>query len=244
MFEPAPAPRRRPMFAVSAAAHAALAAALVVPPLFATQEPPEPDGFVHIAHLPPLASDAPIQETVVFLRKGNEGGAPAPKSRATDARPAAKPPITQPTSFTEVLPPATGDQPSSPFDEADERSESGIPSGGGRGGGAAGDDGPGCEGCNAISATARGVTPPVAIETIAPAYPELARRAHVEGAVLLEAIIGPDGNVRDVRVLRSAHPLLDPAALEAVRHWRYRAARIGDRPVAVYLSVVITFSLR
>ena len=50
MFEPAPAPRRRPMFAVSAAAHAALAAALVVPPLLATPEPPELDGYVQIAH--------------------------------------------------------------------------------------------------------------------------------------------------------------------------------------------------
>jgi outer membrane biosynthesis protein TonB len=47
-----------------------------------------------------------------------------------------------------------------------------------------------------------------------------------------------------VHVLRGAHPLLDPAALEAVRHWRYRAASVGTRPVAVYLQVVITFSLR
>ncbi len=203
MFEPAPVPRRRPMFAVSAAAHAALAAALVVPPLLAT-----------------------------------------PASRATEARPAAKPPITQPTKFTDVLPPATGDQPDSPFEEADERSESGNPSGGGRRDGDAESGGPVCEGCSVIPATARGVTPPVAIETVAPAYPELARRAHVEGVVLLEAIIGPGGNVRDVRVLGSAHPLLDPAALEAVRRWRYSAARIGTRPVAVFLQVVITFSLR
>ena len=110
--------------------------------------------------------------------------------------------------------------------------------------GAAGDGEGGCEGCKAISATAPGVTPPVAVETISPVYPELARRAHVEGVVLLEAIIGADGTVRDVRVLKGAHPLLDPAALEAVRRWRYRAATIGVRPVAVYLQVVITFSLR
>jgi protein TonB len=86
--------------------------------------------------------------------------------------------------------------------------------------------------------------PPVAVETISPVYPELARRAHVEGVVLLEAIIGVDGAVRDVRVLRGVHPLLDPAALEAVRRWRYAAATVGRRPVAVYLQVVITFSLR
>jgi protein TonB len=61
---------------------------------------------------------------------------------------------------------------------------------------------------------------------------------------VVEAIIGADGFVRDVRVLRGASPLLDPAALEAVRRWRYRPARIGERPVSVYLSVVVTFSLR
>lgn len=142
-----------------------------------------------------------------------------------------------------MLPPATGDAPSSPFEEIDERSESDL-TGGHRRNGAAGDEEGGCEGCNAISATARGVTPPVAIETIAPVYPELARRAHVEGVVVLEAIIGVDGSVRDVRVLRGASPLLDPAALEAVKRWRYRAASIGTRPVAVSLQVVITFSLR
>ena len=93
-----------------------------------------------------------------------------------------------------------------------------------------------------VVAHARGA--PVALETIAPAYPELARRAHVEGTVLLEAIIDVDGRVREARILGSAHPLLEAAALEAVRQWRYRSARIGERPVAVSLSVVVTFSLR
>jgi TonB family protein len=243
MFEPAPAPRRRPMFAVSAVAHAALAAVLVVPPLFATPEPPEPDGFVRIIHVPVLASDAPVVERVAFLRKVNGGGASGPSPRTTDAAPTARPRLTQPTDIPEVLPPATGDEPQLPFEEWGERSEPSHP-GSGRGDDAADDGGFPCEGCKAISSTARGVTPPVAIETIAPPYPELARRAHMEGVVVLEAVIGVDGSVRDVRVLRGASPLLDAAALEAVRRWRYRAASVGTRPVAVYLQVVITFSLR
>ena len=243
MFEPAPAPRRRPMFAVSAAAHAALLAALVVPPLFATPEPPEPDGVVRIAHLPPLASDAPVVERVFFLRKGNGGGASVPSPRATNGRPAARPPTTQPTGVSELLPAPTGEEPELPFEETGERSEPSF-SGIRKGDGAAEAGGDGCEGCNAISATARGVTPPVALETISPVYPELARRAHVEGIVVLEAVIGPDGSVRDVRVLHGTHPLLDPAAVEAVRRWRYRAATVGTRPVAVFLQVVVTFSLR
>jgi protein TonB len=227
------------MFAVSTAAHAALAAALVVPPLFATPEPPEPDGVVHITHLPPLATDAPIQETVVLLRRGNGGGASGPASRATEASPTTRPRLTQPTDIPEVLPPATGDDRSSPFEETDERSESGI--------GVPGETGkPGSAGPGGgiLDATAPGVTPPVAIETVAPAYPELARRAHLEGVVVLDAVIGADGGVRDVRVVQGVSPLLDPAAAEAVRRWRYRPASVGARPVAVLLKVVITFSLR
>jgi protein TonB len=243
MFEPAPAARRRPMFAVSAAAHAALAAALVVPPLFATPEPPELDGYVHIAHLPPLASDVPIRDTVVFLRRGNGEGAKTPSPRATDASPAARQRVTQPTGVSELLPPHTGEDLELPFEETGERSEPAHPESG-SGDRAADDGGFPCEGCKAISATAPGVSPPVAIETVAPAYPDLARRAHVEGVVVLEAIIGADGAVRDVRVLRGVSPLLDPAALEAVKRWRYHAASIDGRPVAVYLQVVLTFSLR
>jgi TonB family protein len=149
----------------------------------------------------------------------------------------------QPSGISPVLPNPTGD-PENPFtfEETGERSEPAYP-GNRREDGAAGDGGFPCEGCP-ISAEAPGVTPPVAIETLAPAYPELARRAHMEGVVVLEAIIGPDGTVRDVHVKSGVSPLLDPAALEAVKRWRYRAATIDGRPVAVYLQVVLTFSLR
>jgi protein TonB len=180
---------------------------------------------------------------MVFLRKGDGGGASGPSPRTTDGAPTARPRLTQPTDVPEVLPPATGEDVELPFEEPGERSEPSH-SGRGRRDGAARGEGDGCEGCEAISATAPGVTPPVALETISPVYPELARRAHLEGVVVLEAVIGADGAVRDVRVLRGASPLLDPAALEAVRRWRYRAASVGTRPVAVYLQVVITFSLR
>jgi protein TonB len=66
----------------------------------------------------------------------------------------------------------------------------------------------------------------------------------MEGVVVLEAVIDADGAVRDARVLRGVSPLLDAAALDAVRRWRYHAASVGKRPVAVYLKVVLTFSLR
>ncbi|HEX7614542.1 MAG TPA: energy transducer TonB [Thermoanaerobaculia bacterium] len=242
MFLPPSASRSRPLFGISLAAHAALLGALAVPPLLATQEPPEPDGFVRILHVPMLTTDAPARQTVALLRKGDGGGAPSTPARATGARASVRPPIAPPRGVSELLPAPTGGQDDDLliFEEAGERSEPEDGSGLGRPGGRDS----GCDGCNAISATAPGVTPPVALESAAISYPELARRARVEGVVLLEAIIGADGSVRDVRVLQGAHPLLDPAALEAVRRWRYRPARIGVRPVAVFLKVVVTFSLR
>jgi periplasmic protein TonB len=244
MFDIPPTARRRPMFGASAALHAALGLALVVPPLFATEEPPEPQ--VRVPPLLPVATvnigDERARAPVDLLRMGNEGRAKAPASHATSA--AARPALVQPQSPPDVLPPPTGDEPDSPFEETGERSEPGKNRGLGTPG--AGDDADGgdCEGCKIISATASGVTPPVPLETVSPAYPEPARRAHVEGVVMLEAIIGTDGTVRDVRVLSVASPLLDPAALDAVRRWRYRPARIGQRLVPVYLSVVVTFSLK
>ena len=242
MFEPAPGARRRPMFAISATAHAALAAALVVPPLFATQEPPEPDGFVRIESVPRLASDAPVRIPVDSLRRVREGGAGARAAGASNA--SARPPVFQPAGLSNVLPAPAGQDLESPSEETGERSEPALP-GSRQGENGIGERGSeGCDGCSVLSAEAHGVTPPVAIETGAPAYPELARRAHMEGVVVLEAIIGADGSVRDVRVVRGVSPLLDPAALEAVKRWRYRPASIDGRHVAVYLKVVLTFSLR
>ncbi|HEX7528968.1 MAG TPA: hypothetical protein VF425_07650, partial [Thermoanaerobaculia bacterium] len=88
------------MFAVSAAVHAALALTLVVPPLLATPEPPEPDGFVRILHVPRLTTDAPARETVALLRKGDGSGAPSAPARTTGARAPVRPPIAQPRGVT------------------------------------------------------------------------------------------------------------------------------------------------
>lgn len=89
-----------------------------------------------------------------------------------------------------------------------------------------------------------GVTEPVETLRVNPVYPEAARKGRIEGTVILEAIISASGQVESVRVLRSAHPLLDRAALDAVPQWRYRPALFNGRPVAVYLSVAVHFQLR
>jgi protein TonB len=81
------------------------------------------------------------------------------------------------------------------------------------------------------------------VKDIAPAYPPLARAAHVEGIVIIEATIGPDGRVQDARVLRP-NPLLDGAALDAVRRWEFTPTLLNGVPVAVVMTVTVDFRLR
>jgi protein TonB len=87
------------------------------------------------------------------------------------------------------------------------------------------------------------VRAPVLISQLEPDYPEAARRAHKDGIVILEAVITAGGAVDEVRILRSANPLLDAAAERAVRQWRYRPATLNGRAVSVYLTVTVTFGL-
>jgi len=87
------------------------------------------------------------------------------------------------------------------------------------------------------------VRPPEKIVNVKPEYPEMARKARVEGKVIIEAVIDTDGNVVDAKVLRSI-PLLDKSAIDAVRKWKYRPAMQHGRPVKVYFTVIVDFNLR
>ena len=69
------------------------------------------------------------------------------------------------------------------------------------------------------------------------------RKARMEGVIILEAIITADGNVEDVRVLKSVNPLLDASAVRAVQQWKYKPATLNGRSVRVYLTVTVTFRL-
>ena len=84
---------------------------------------------------------------------------------------------------------------------------------------------------------------PRKLHDVAPIYPEIARRTGVEGVVIIEAVIATDGGVRDARVLRS-QPLLDRAALDAVRQWRYAPTRVNGVAVPVIVTVTVQFRLQ
>jgi protein TonB len=86
------------------------------------------------------------------------------------------------------------------------------------------------------------VKPPTRIVYVPPTYPPIALASRTEGYVILEATIGEDGTVRDLRVLRSS-PLLDDAAREAVRQWRFTPTLLNGQPVSVLMTVTVTFNL-
>jgi len=86
------------------------------------------------------------------------------------------------------------------------------------------------------------IPPPKKMKDVRPAYPALAQSAHVQGVVILEATIGPDGRVQDAKVLRSI-PLLDAAALEAVRQWEFSPTLLNGQPVPVIMTVTVNFTL-
>ena len=86
--------------------------------------------------------------------------------------------------------------------------------------------------------------PPVLVKKVEPSYPDIARKARMEGTVIIQAIIGRTGQVEDATVLRGVNPLLDQAALEAVRLWIYEPAMLNNKPVKVYFTVTVIFTLK
>jgi TonB family protein len=79
------------------------------------------------------------------------------------------------------------------------------------------------------------------IKKVDPILPETARQARISGAVILQVTVTESGDVSDTRVLRG-HPLLDSAALDAVRQWRYAPTLLNGTPVAVTFSATVEFS--
>jgi protein TonB len=84
---------------------------------------------------------------------------------------------------------------------------------------------------------------PRQLRRVTPVYPADARAADVQGNVIIAATVGPDGHVSEARVIRSI-PLLDQAALDAVRQWIYEPTIVNGRPVSVIMTVTLNFSLQ
>lgn len=85
--------------------------------------------------------------------------------------------------------------------------------------------------------------PPVVIGTIAPEYPDFARRAKQQGTVMLEVEVLKDGSVRDIRVKRSVPGGLDEAAIAAVRKVKFQPGRSSGQPVDCLVIIPVEFKL-
>jgi protein TonB len=83
---------------------------------------------------------------------------------------------------------------------------------------------------------------PQKLKDVAPVYPDIAKQARVQGVVILECTISPQGKVTDVKTLRGI-PLLNEAALSAVRQWVYTPTLLNGVPVPVIMTVTVNFKL-
>ena len=86
------------------------------------------------------------------------------------------------------------------------------------------------------------ILPPLRLTNVNPRYPEDLRAAGVDGVVTLEALIGADGNIQDVRAVSSPHPALAAAAIEAVRQWQYTPTMLNCVPVEVPMKITTRFN--
>ena len=84
---------------------------------------------------------------------------------------------------------------------------------------------------------------PTKTRDVRPQYPPIAQSARVQGIVIIEATIGPNGRVQEAKVLRSI-PLLDQAALDAVRQWEFTPTLLNGVPVPVIMTVTVQFTLQ
>lgn len=88
----------------------------------------------------------------------------------------------------------------------------------------------------------QGVSTGLLIKRVQPNYPPLARQARIQGQVVLQAEISKEGTIQNLQLI-SGHPMLAPAAIEAVKQWRYKPYLLNGEPVAVDTQVVVNFTL-
>jgi protein TonB len=89
----------------------------------------------------------------------------------------------------------------------------------------------------------QGVTRGLLVHRVEPAYPTLARAARVQGEVILSAVIDTNGQITNLQLV-SGHPMLVPAAIAAVRDWRYKPYLLNGQPVEVETTITVIFSLQ
>jgi protein TonB len=88
----------------------------------------------------------------------------------------------------------------------------------------------------------QGVSQGLLIHQVKPNYPPLARQARIQGTVVLQALISKDGSIQNLRLV-SGHPMLAPAAIDAVKAWKYKPYFLNGEPVEVETTINVNFTL-
>jgi protein TonB len=220
-------------FPISFGLHSIAVLAIIIVPILQPDLLPEPTSVVKAFFVEPAAAPAPPPPP------------PPPAPRAAPTRPVVQPP---PTSSTFTAPIAVPQEIHREESLSDFGVEGGVAGGveGGVPGGVVGGVVGGLPAAPPPTERAirvgGNVKPPLKTFNIDPVYPDIAKQAHVQGVVILECTISPQGRVTNVKVLREI-PLLNEAAMAAVRQWRYTPTLLNGVPVPVIMTVTVNFKL-
>ncbi len=218
---------------VSLALHLIAVAVVVLVPLFVANQMPEPSTSVKAFFTEPLAAPAPPPPP------------PPPAPRPEHAQKVTPKPVSQPKFVAPVDVP----QEVKPEESLDQGSDVGVAGGveGGVPGGVVGGvvgglpDAPAPPAQQAVRVGGQ-IKEPKKVKDVKPVYPDIAKQARVQGVVILECTISPQGKVSEVKLLRGI-PLLNEAAMEAVRQWVYTPTLLNGVPVPVIMTVTVNFKL-
>ena len=209
---------------LSIGTHGAVLLALVVVPLMATDVLPTPRSVMAFAAVPPAPPPPPPPPPAA-------SAAPTPSRPVAHVSPVVAP-VEEPPAAVKPEPP-----PPTTIGGVVGGVVGGIP--GGTLGGVTSLAPPPPSGPVHVG---RDVREPKLVKKVPPIYPASAQTAKVQGVVIIEAIIGKDGSVKDARVTKSV-ALLDQAALDAVKQWRFIPTQLNGYPVEVVCSLTVTFTL-
>jgi periplasmic protein TonB len=210
---------------VSVCAHAIAIAAIIVAPIFATTDLPEPRRPLTFESITPI--DVP--------------SVPAP------ARPQPAQPLTHTQSFPVIEPPDVApERPQAipePFADVSAPGGTGVPGDVFPPVGDVVTAPPQPQAPKAPVPVGGVIRPPTRVLYVEPVYPRVALAGGIEGTVILQAVIDEKGRVREVKVLRSI-PLLDDAALQAVAKWQFTPTLLNGTAVPVVMTVTVGFMLK
>jgi protein TonB len=216
---------------VSLLLHTIAAALIVIVPLLSADQLPDPASAVKAFFVEPMAAPAPPPPP------------PPPAPRPANAPKVIPKPVTE-NQFVAPVEVPEEITPEESIDMGVEGGAGGVEGGvpGGVVGGIVGGlpDAP----PPPVQAVRVGgqIKEPKKLKNVSPVYPDIAKQARVQGVVILECTISPQGKVTDVKVLRGI-PLLDQAAIDAVKQWVYTPTLLNGVPVPVIMTVTVNFKL-